>query len=186
MGHGGCEDFWRHSTRYFLLEPFTTCSILLPMNESDDITGFFTGCAYPSTLFFLLVPPMFTDVYGHTKSAPRTQDMLAEAFRGWDPPRYMQHLKMSVIFGRFSPHWATIMRGRKISTNLKYTILVLGGLHSVSEITALTAVSHRQIYCIRENWETTGYVEPDHARKKMGRPWFLTRDKEAVSFPSIH
>ena len=78
------------------------------------------------------------------------------------------------------------MRGRKISTDLKYTILALGGLHSVSEITALTAVSRRQIYRIRENWETTGYVEPDHARKKTGRPRFLTRDEEAVSFPSIH
>lgn len=78
------------------------------------------------------------------------------------------------------------MRGRKISTDLKYTILALGGLHSVSKITALTAVSHRQIYRIRENWETMGYVEPDHARKKTGRPQFLMRDEEAVSFPSIH
>ena len=73
------------------------------------------------------------------------------------------------------------MRGRKISTDLKYTILALGGLHSVPEIAALTAVSRRQIHRIRKNWETTGCVEPDRARKRTGRPRFLTPDEEAVS-----
>jgi len=74
------------------------------------------------------------------------------------------------------------MRGRKVSTDLKYTILALGGRHSVSEIAALTAVSRRQIHRIRKNWETTGCVEPERVVKKTGRPRFLTRDEEAVSF----
>jgi len=43
------------------------------------------------------------------------------------------------------------MKGRKISTDLKYTILAMGGSHSVSEIAAITAVSRRQIHRIRKN-----------------------------------
>ena len=73
-----------------------------------------------------------------------------------------------------------------MSTDLKYTILALGGSHSVSEIEALTAVSRRQIYRIRRTWETTGCVEPERVGKKAGRPRFLTKDEELVStFPSI-
>lgn len=68
-----------------------------------------------------------------------------------------------------------------MSTDLKYTVLALGDFHSVSEIEALTGVSRRQIYRIRENWETTGYVEPEHAGRKTGRPRFLTKDEEMVS-----
>ena len=75
------------------------------------------------------------------------------------------------------------MRGRKISTDLKYTILALGGSHSVAEISALTAVSCRQIYRIRKNWETMGCVEHDCAGRKTGRPRFLTADEEAVRLP---
>jgi len=75
----------------------------------------------------------------------------------------------------------TIMRGKKFSTDLKYTVLALGNFHSVSEIEALTAVSRRQIYRIRSSWETTGYVEPEHVGKRTGRPRFLTADEEAAS-----
>lgn len=78
------------------------------------------------------------------------------------------------------------MRGRKISSDLKYTILALGASHSASEIAAFTAVSRRQIYRIRKNWETTGCVGPEHAGKKTGRPRFLTGDGEAVSFLSLY
>ena len=80
---------------------------------------------------------------------------------------------------------ATIMRGKKISTDLKYTIVALGDFHTVSEIEALTAVSRWQIYHIRRNWETTGCVEPERVRKRTGRPHFLTTNEEAVSFSSI-
>lgn len=76
-----------------------------------------------------------------------------------------------------------IVRGRKISADLKYTILALGALHSVSEIAALTAVSRREIYRIRKHWETTGTMGPE--RKKRGWPRFLTRDEELVILPSI-
>ena len=78
-----------------------------------------------------------------------------------------------------------IMRGKKISTDLKHTILALGDFHSVSEIEALTAVSHRQIYRIRKSWETTGCVELEHPGKRTGRPCFLTTDEEAVCSPSV-
>jgi transposase len=74
------------------------------------------------------------------------------------------------------------MRGKKISTDLKRTIVALGSIHSVSEIEALTAVSRRQIYRIRKMWETTGYVEPAHVGRRTGRPRFLTPAEEAVSF----
>lgn len=73
------------------------------------------------------------------------------------------------------------MRGKRVSTDLKYTIIALGDFHSVSEIEALTGVSRRQIYRIREVWESTGCVEPERARKKTGRPRFLTKDEETVS-----
>jgi transposase len=75
------------------------------------------------------------------------------------------------------------MRGKKISTDLKATILALGGLHSVSEIAALTTVSRRQIYRIRKSWETTRCLEPERMGRKTGRPRFLSQDEEAVSFP---
>jgi hypothetical protein len=78
------------------------------------------------------------------------------------------------------------MRGRKISTDLKYTILALGASHSVSEIVALTAVSCREIYRIWKNWRTMGCVESQHAGNRLGRPRFLTTDEEAVSLPFIH
>ena len=42
----------------------------------------------------------------------------------------------------------TIMRGKKFSMNLKYTVLALGNFHLVSEIGALIAVSCQKIYCI--------------------------------------
>ena len=77
------------------------------------------------------------------------------------------------------------MRGRKISTDLKYTIIALGDLHSVSEIAALTAMSRCQIHRVWKNWEMTGCVEPDHASKRTGRPRFLTRDEEVVNFSLI-
>jgi hypothetical protein len=64
--------------------------------------------------------------------------------------------------------------------------MALGASNSVSEIAALTAVSRREIYCIRENWETMGSVEPERAVSKSGRPCFLTRDEEMVSLPSIY
>ena len=64
-----------------------------------------------------------------------------------------------------------------MSTDLKYTILALGGSHSVSEIEALTAVSHHQIYHIQRTWETIGCVEPESVGKKAGRPCFLTKDE---------
>ena len=64
--------------------------------------------------------------------------------------------------------------------DLKHTILALGGFHTVSEIAALTAVSHRQIYRIWSCWEASGCVEPEHVGK-WGRPCFLMRDEEAVS-----
>jgi len=76
------------------------------------------------------------------------------------------------------------MRGKKVSMDLKYTIIALGASHSVSEIEALTNVSRQQIYRIRENWEATGCVEPEHVGKKTGRPRFLTKDEEAVGFPA--
>jgi len=69
-----------------------------------------------------------------------------------------------------------------VSTDLKYTVIALGDFHSVSEIEALTGVSRRQIYRIREVWGATGCVEPEHAGKKTGRPRFLTKDEETVSF----
>jgi len=69
-----------------------------------------------------------------------------------------------------------------VSTDLKYTIVALGGLHSISEIEALTTVSRRQICRIRKTWETTGCVEPECVGKKVGRPRFLTKDEELVSF----
>jgi transposase len=75
------------------------------------------------------------------------------------------------------------MRGKKISTDLKYTILALGYFHSISEIEALTGVSRRQIYRIRNIWEMTGCVEPKSVGKR-GRPRFLTRDEEVVR--SLH
>jgi len=77
------------------------------------------------------------------------------------------------------------MRGKKISTDLKYTILALGDFHSVSEISTLTAVSPRQIYRIRRSWETTGCVEPERIQKRTGRPRFLTMDEEMASLRSI-
>ena len=79
----------------------------------------------------------------------------------------------------------TMVRGRKISTDLKYTILASGGSHPVSEIVALTAVSRRQIHRIRKTWEATGCVEPECVRRKIGRPRFLTGDEEAVCFSFI-
>ena len=72
------------------------------------------------------------------------------------------------------------MKGKKISTDLKHTILAMGDPHPVSEIVALTAVSHRQIYRILKYWETTGRVEPECVGRP-GRPRFLSRDEEAVS-----
>jgi len=77
------------------------------------------------------------------------------------------------------------MGGKKISTDLKYTILALGEFHTVPEIEALTTVSRRQICRIRKSWETDGCVEPEHVGKKVGRPRFLTADEEAASFPFI-
>jgi len=74
------------------------------------------------------------------------------------------------------------MRGKKVSTDLKYAILALGSYHTVSEIEKLTAVSRRQIYRIRASWETSGCVEPEHAAERRGRPRFLTTDEEAASF----
>ena len=76
------------------------------------------------------------------------------------------------------------MKGKKLSTDLKHTILALGDLHSVSEIAALTAVSRRQIYRIRKYWETTGCVEPEHVGRP-GRPRFLSQDEESVDVYSI-
>lgn len=88
----------------------------------------------------------------------------------------------NVLPRRISCH-STTMRGTKISTDLKYTVLALGGLHSVSEIETLTGVSRRQIYRIRKIFETTGYVEPEPTGKKIGRPRFFTEDEEAVRPP---
>ena len=77
------------------------------------------------------------------------------------------------------------MRGKKVSTDLKYTILALGHYHTVPEIERLTAVSRRQIYRIRASWETNGCVEPVRAGPETrGRPRFLTADEAAVSFLS--
>ena len=76
---------------------------------------------------------------------------------------------------------ATIMRGKKVSTDLKYTILALGHYHTVSEIENLMAISRRQIYRIRASWETSGCVEPERAGERRGRPRFLTVDEEAAS-----
>lgn len=105
---------------------------------------------------------------------------------------YALHNKVVVVvFGRplvteddISFDRTTTMRGKKISTDLNRTILALGDSHSVSEIEAFTAVSCRQIYRIRNRWATTGCVEPEHIGKR-GRPCFLTKDEEAVSFPII-
>ena len=80
------------------------------------------------------------------------------------------------------PYLTAIMRGRKISTDLKYTILALGSLHLVSEIAALTVVSRCQIHCIQKTREMTGCVEPEHVWRKIGWPHFLTRDEEVVRF----
>ena len=77
------------------------------------------------------------------------------------------------------------MRGKAISTNLKYTVIALGGLHSVTEIERLTGVSRRQIFRIRKAWETTGSVEPESPPKRTGRPRFLTANEELVSFSPI-
>lgn len=74
------------------------------------------------------------------------------------------------------------MRGKKISTDLKTTIIALGSLHSVSEIEGLMAVSRCQIYCIQKTWQTMGSVEPEYAGRKTGRPRFLSQDEEVVSF----
>jgi len=76
------------------------------------------------------------------------------------------------------------MKGKKISTDLKWTILAMGDLHPVSDIAALTAVSRRQIYRILEYWETTGCVEPEHVGRP-GRPRFLSQDEEVVGLCSI-
>ena len=77
------------------------------------------------------------------------------------------------------------MKGKRISTDLKYTILALSGLHSVSEIKALTGVSRRQIYHIQKTWETTGCVERKGPKRKTGRPQFLLPDEESVCFCSL-
>jgi len=79
-------------------------------------------------------------------------------------------------------HITIIMRGKKVSTDLKYTILALGHYHTVSEIENLTAISRRQICRIRASWETSGCVEPEHTGGRRGRPRFLTTDQEAASF----
>lgn len=76
------------------------------------------------------------------------------------------------------------MKGKRISTDLKHTILAMGDLHSVSDIAALTAVSRRQIYRIRKYWETIGCVDPE-CTGRPGRPRFLSQDEETVSLYSI-
>ena len=77
------------------------------------------------------------------------------------------------------------MKGKKISTDLKRTILALGDLHTVPEIAALTAVSRRQIYRIRKDWEVTGSVEHECRGGTPGRPRFLSPNEETVSTRSI-
>ena len=96
-----------------------------------------------------------------------------------------QNLQYFLVICPLCPFITTIiMWCRKISTDLRYTILVLGASHSVPEISALTTVSHCQIYRIRKNWEMTGSMEPEHTGKKTGRPRFLTRNEEVVCLPS--
>ena len=180
--HGGCKDFRRSSVMNWLFGALGICSLCSPTRYDDGCTGFLTSCTCFQIHHLSWFPPIFISVPRPTKPhIPCTR----RPSRRYVQPNLSGHALRTEIRVTFKTLLrTTIMRGRMISTDLKYTILALGSLHLVSEITALTAVSHRQIYCIRKSWETTGCVKPECTGKKTGRPRFLTLDEEAVSLPS--